>query len=254
MYALKNIIILFISFLVFGACSSNEVTPEVIPIQPKTLTIVTFNEANPINIFYTWQDNLITSFIVKTLNTATNQDFIRKYDITRNDKKLIQSILYTYQGGGFPDGSTNQNYIYNADNTQINYLSTSWSYNKSGNLSNLIYGSRAISGFVEYSYNNSNQLNKVYWKEGAYLENTNLIGSFTNTENPLYNIAKSTQFLTVTINNAELTMSSLISLPKSYNNGLVDNFITYEVDAQNRVNSITISNNGIILKKYTLTY
>jgi hypothetical protein len=174
--------------------------------------------------------------------------------MTRNDKKFIQSILYSYEGGGFSDGNTVQNYIYNADNTQINYLSTTWTYNKSGNLSTLIYGSRAISGFVEYSYNNSNQLTKMSWKEGSYLDNTNTISSFTNIENPLYNIAKGTQFLNVTINNTDLTMSLLSSLPKSYNNGLVDNFVTYEVDAQNRANSITISNNGIVLKKYTLTY
>lgn len=254
MYPLKNIITLFIASLILGACSSNEVTPNAAPVQPKTMTVVTFNEVNPTNISYTWKDNLITSFVVTTLNTATNQNFIRKYDMTRNDKKLIQSILYSYEGGGFPDGNTVQNYIYNDDNTRINYSSTTWTYNKSGNLANLIYGSRAISGFVEYTYNNSNQLTKMSWKEGPNLDNTNTISLFTNLENPLYNIAKSTQFLTVTINNVELTMSSLIYLPKSYNNGLVDNFVTYEVDAKNRVNSITVSNNGIILKKYTFTY
>jgi hypothetical protein len=254
MYSFKNIIFFFIFLFFLGGCSSNEVTPIAAIVQPKTLTIVTFNEVNPTNISYTWKDNLITSFVVKTLNTATNQDFVRQYDITRNDKKLIQSILYTYQGGGFSDGNTVQNYTYNADNTQINYLSTTWTYNKLGNLSNLIYGSRSISGFVEYSYNEINQLTKMHWKEGAYLDNTNTINSLTNTENPLYNITKSIQFLNVTINNTDLTMSSLSSLPKSYNNGLVDNFVTYEVDAQNRANSITISNNGIVLKKYTLTY
>lgn len=250
----KNTITLFIAFLTLGACSSNEVTPDAAPIQPKTMTIVTFNEVNPINISYAWKDNLITSFVVKTLNTATNNDFIRKYDITRNDKKLIQSILYGYEGGGFPDGNTVQNYIYNADNTQVNYLSTTWTYNKLGNLANLIYGSRAISGFVEYSYNNSNQLTKMFWKEGPNLDNINTISSFTDIENPLYIIAKNTQFLNMTFNNTDLTMSLSSSLPKSYNNGLVDNFVTYEVDAQNRVNSITVSNNGIVLKKYTFTY
>ena len=254
MHSFKNIIPLFIFLVILSACSSKEVTPDPAPVQPKTLTIVTFNEVNPINISYTWKDNLITSYVVKTLNTATNQDFTRKYDLTRNEKKLVQSILYSYEGGGFPDGNTVQNYVYNADNTRVNYLSTTWIYNKSGNLSNLIYGSRAISGFVDYNYNSSNQLTRMSWKEGPNVDNVNTISSFTNIENPLYNIAKGTQFLNVTFNNADLTMISLVSLPKSYNNGIVDNFVTYEVDAQNRPNSVTISNNGIILKKYTFTY
>lgn len=254
MYPLKNITTLFILLSFLVACSTKEITPVSAPVEPKTMTIVTFNEVNPINISYSWNDNLITSFVVKTLNTATNLDFVRRYDITRNDKKLIQSILYSYEGGGFPDGKTVQNYNYNADNTQINYLSTTWIYNNSGNLANYFYGSRAISGSVEFVYNSSNQLTKMSWKESPYLDNVNTISSFTNLENPLFKIAKSTQFLAININNVDLTMSLLISLPKSYNNGLVDNFITSEVDAQNRVNSITVSNNGIILKKYTFTY
>ena len=256
MYSLKTILAFSISVFLLVACSSNDkpIDPTPVPVQPKTLTIITYNEVNPTNISYTWKDNLVTSFTVKTLNNDTNKDFVRKYDITRNEKALIESILYTYEGGGFPDGNTLQKYTYNADNTQINYLSTTWTYNKAGNLSNLNYGSRSISGFVEFEYNNTNQLNKVHWKEGSYLDNTNTISSFTNTENPLYNIAKSTQFLNVTFNNADLIMSSLMLLPKSYNNGSVDNFVTFELDSQSRVSSITVSNNGITLKKYTFTY
>jgi hypothetical protein len=254
MYAFTKNLVLFASILFMASCSSKEVAPEPIPIQPKSLTIVTYNETNPTNISYTWKDNLLVSYTVKTLNTATNKDFIRKYDITRDDKKLITSILYSYEGGGFPDGNTTQTYTYNADKTQVNYLSTNWSYNKAGNLSNLNYGSRSISGFVEYSYDNANLLTKLYWKEGSYLENTNTLNSFTTIENPLFNIAKSLQFLNVTYNNTELTMSSTMVLPKSYNNGAIDNFVTNEVDSQNRVSSITVSNNGIVLKKYSFTY
>jgi len=86
------------------------------------------------------------------------------------------------------------------------------------------------------------------------LDNTNTITEFTNIQNPLFNIAKSLQFLNVIFNNAELTMTSSQYLPKSYNNGAIDNFVAYEMDSQNRVNSITVSNNGIILKKYNFTY
>jgi len=254
MNSFQNIIPICIAFFFLEACTSNEVTPDAALIQPKTMTVVTYNEVNPTRISYTWNDNLITSFVVKTLNTATKQDFIRKYDISRNEKQLIQSILYTYEGGGFPDGNTVQNYNYSNDNTQISYLSTIWKYNDSGNLANLIYWSRAISGFVEYNYNNLNQLTKMSWVEQPYFNNVYTIGSYTNLENPLYNIAKSNQFLTLSIDNVELAMSESVYLPKSYDNGLVDNFVIHEVDAQNRVNSITISNNGIILKKYTFTY
>lgn len=249
----KTIVLLF-SLLLLGACSSKEVTPESIQMEPKTLTIVTYNEANPINISYTWNDNQVTSYTIKTLNTGTNKDFIRKYDISRNDIKLIESILYTYEGGGFPDGNTIQNYVYNADKTQINYLSTNWTYNKVGSLSNLNYGSRSVSGFVEYTYDNSNLLTKLYWKEGTFLNNINTINSFTTIENPLHKIAKSLQFLNVTYNNAELIMTSTMLLPKSYNNGAIDNFVTYELDTQNRVTSMSITNNGIILKNYRFTY
>ena len=250
----KNILTIGILLTSIEACSSKEITPTPIPIQPKTLTIVTYNEVNPTNISYTWKDNLVTSYTIKTLNTATSKDFIRKYDITRDNKNLIGSILYTYEGGGFPDGNTSQNYTYNADKTQINYLSTNWTYNKAGNLSNLNYGSRSISGFIEYTYNDVNSLTKLYWKEGTYLENTNTLNAFTTIENPLYNIAKSLQFLNITYNNPDLTMSASMVLPKSYNNGAIDNFVTYGVDSQNRVSSITVSNNGIVLKKYSFTY
>jgi hypothetical protein len=254
MYAFTKKLALFSSILFIVSCSSKEVAPEPIPVQPKSLTIVTYNEVNPTNISYTWKDNLLISYTVKTLNTATNKDFARKYDITRDDKKLITSILYTYEGGGFPDGNTTQTYTYNAEKTQVNYLSTNWTYNKAGNLTNLNYGSRSISGFIEYSYDNANLLTKLYWKEGSYLENTNTLNSFTSIENPLFNIAKSLQFLNITYNNADLTMTSTMFLPKSYNNGAIDNFVTYDLDTQNRVNSITVSNNGIVLKKYSFTY
>ena len=254
MNLLKKISMLWASALFFGACASNEVTPDPIPVQPQTLTILTYNDPNPTSISYTWKDNLITSYTTKTLNVSLNKDFIRKYDMLRNDRKLIESVLYTYEGGGFQDGNTTQTYIYNADKTQINYLSTNWTFNKLGNLLKLNYGSRSISGLVEYEYNAKNLLNKVQWKEGSYLDNTNTITEFTNIQNPLFNIAKSLQFLNVIFNNAELTMTSSQYIPKSYNNGAIDNFVAYEMDSQNRVNSITVSNNGIILKKYNFTY
>ena len=254
MYAFTKKLTLFAVMIFSVSCSSKEVAPEPIPVQPKSLTIVTYNEVNPTNISYSWKDNLLISYTVKTLNTATNKDFIRKYDITRDDKKFITSILYTYEGGGFPDGNTIQNYTYNSDKTQVNYLSTTWTYNKAGNLLNLNYGSRSVSGFIEYSYDIANLLTKLYWKEGSYLENTNTLSSFTNVENPLFNIAKGLQFLNVTYNNADLTMTSSMVLPKSYNNGSIDNFVTYEVDSQSRVSSVTVSNNGIVLKKYSFAY
>ena len=254
MYAFTKKLVLFASILFIASCSAKEVVPEPIPVQPKSLAIVTYNEVNPTNISYTWKDNLLISYTIKTLNTASNKDFIRKYDITRDDKKFITSILYTYEGGGFPDGNMTQTYSYNADKTQVNYLSTNWTYNKAGNLSNLNYGSRSISGFVEYEYNASNLLYKIHWKEGSYLDNTNTITEFTNIENPLFNIAKSLQFLNVTYNNTELTMTCLQNLPKSFNNGAIDNFVTSEIDSQNRASSITVSNNGIVLKKYSFTY
>ena len=254
MYTFTKTLLLLISVLIFASCKSKEVAPDPVPIQPKSLTIVTYNEPNSTNISYIWKDNLVTSYTIKTLNTSLNKDFVRKFDITRNDKKLIESILYTYEGGGFPDGNTVQTYTYNTDKTQINYLSTNWTYNKMGNLSNLNYGSRSISGFIEYTYDNSNVLTKMRWKEGSYLDDTNSLGSFTTIENPMYNIAKSLQFLNVTYNNVDLIMTSSMVLPKSYNNGAIDNFVAYEVDAQNQVTSITVSNNGIILKKYSFTY
>ena len=254
MYTFTKNLLLLISVLFFASCKTKEVTLDPILIQPQTLTIVTFNEVNPTNISYLWKYNLVASYTIKTLNTATNKDFVRKYDISRDDKKLIMSILYTYEGGGFPDGNTVQTYTYNTDKTQCSYLSTNWTYNKAGSLTNLNYGSRSISGFIEYNYDNLNSLTKLYWKEGSYLENTNTISLLTTTENPLYNIAKSLQFLNVTYNNADLTMTSSKVLPKSYNNGAIDNFVTYEIDAQNRVTSITVSNNGIVLKKYSFTY
>ena len=254
MYSFKKALLLFVITLFIGACSSKEVVPDPIPIQPKTLTIVTNNEVNPTNISFIWKDNHISSYTIKTLNVASNKDFIRKYEINRDNKNYITSILYTYEGGGFPDGSTTQTYTYNADKTQVNYLSTNWVYDKSGNLSTVNYGSRSITGFIEYSYNNSNLLSKLYWKENINLETINTINAFTQTENPLYNIAKSLQFLNLTFNNTDLIMNSLVKLPRSYNNGAVDNFVSNEVDAQNQVSSITISNNGVILKKYTFTY
>ncbi len=254
MSSFTKLLSLFLSVSLLTACSPKEVAPDPVLIQPKSLTTVTYNEVNPTNISYTWKDNLVTSYTIKTLNTATNKDFVRKFDITRDDKKLITTILYTYEGGGFPDGNTTQTYIYNADKTQINYLSTNWTYNKAGNISILNYGSRSISGYIEYEYNASNLLNKMHWKEGSYLDNTNSLNEYTNIENPLYNISKSLQFLNITYNNAELTMTSTMFLPKSYNNGAIDNFVTYEADAQSRITSITISNNGIVLKKYSFTY
>ncbi len=254
MYSLKKIFTFLILLIFSISCSSKEVAPDPILIQPKTLTIVTYNEVNPTNISYTWKDNLVASYTVKTLNTANNKDFIRKYDISRDGKNLITNMIYTYEGGGFPDGNITQTYTYNVDKTQINYLSTNWTYNKAGNLSNLNYGSRSISGFIEYTYNDVNLLTKMYWKEGSYLDNTNTINSFTTIENPLYNIAKSLQFLNIIYNNVDLTMSATMVLPKSYNNGAIDNFVTYEIDSQSRVSSITVSNNGIILKKYSFTY
>jgi hypothetical protein len=254
MNSIKKILTFSISILFFVACSSDEPTAEPIPIQPKSLTIVTYNEANPTNISYTWQDKHIASYTIKTLNTATNKDFIRKYDINRDAKNFITSILYTYEGGGFPDGSTTQLYTYNADKTQVNYLSTTWKYDKLGNLSTVNYGSRSITGFVEYSYNNTNLLSKLYWKETGNLENINTINAFTQIENPLYNVAKSLQFLNLTFNNTDLILSSLMKLPRSFNNGTIDNFVTYEVDAQNQVTSITVTNNGIVSKKYSFTY
>ena len=250
----KKIILLWASALCLGACSSNEVAPEPIPVQPQTLTILTYDEANPTNISYTWKDNLITSYTIKTLNTSLNKDFIRKFDVTRDDKKLIGSMLYTYEGGGFPDGNTVQTFTYNTDRTQINYLSTSWTFNKLGNLAKLNYGSRSISGLIEYEYNATNLLNKVQWRAGTYLDNKNMITEFTNIQNPLFSIAKNLQFLAITYNNVELIMNSSQYLPKSYNNGAIDNFVAYELDSQSRVNSITVSNNGIILKKYSFTY
>ena len=250
----KKMTLLWASALFLGACSSNEVAPEPIPVQPQTLTILTYDEANPTNISYTWKDNLITSYTIKTLNTSLNKDFIRKFDVTRDDKKLIGSMLYTYEGGGFPDGNTVQTFTYNTDRTQINYLSTSWTFNKLGNLAKLNYGSRSISGLIEYEYNATNLLNKVQWREGTYLDNKNMITEFTNIQNPLFSIAKNLQFLAITYNNVELIMNSSQYLPKSYNNGAIDNFVAYELDSQSRVNSITVSNNGIILKKYSFTY
>lgn len=254
MYSFRKNLLLFVITLFIGACASKEVAPDPIPIQPKTLTIVTNNEVNPTNISFIWKDNHVSAYTMKTLNTASNKDFIRKYEINRDNKNCITSILYTYEGGGFPDGSTTQTYTYNADKTQVNYLSTNWVYDKLGNLSTINYGSRSITGFIEYSYNNSNLLSKLYWKENISLETINTINAFTQIENPLYNIAKSLQFLNLTFNNTDLIMNSLVKLPRSYNNGAVDNFVTNEVDTQNRVTSITVSNNGIVLKKYTFTY
>jgi hypothetical protein len=254
MNTFRKITLAFSLIICLGGCSSKEVTPEPILLQPKTLTIVNYDAVNPVNNSYTWGNDLVTSYTTRTLNTATGKDFIRKYDITRNDKKLIESILYTYEGGGFPDGSSVQTYTYNTEKNQINSLSTNWTYNKSSHLSNLNYGSRSVTGFIEYTYDNANLLTKLYWKEGSYLDNTNTINSFTTIENPLYKIAKSLQFLNVTYNNVELIMMSSMFLPKSYNNGAVDNFITYELDAQNRVTSTIITNNGIVLKKYSFTY
>ena len=254
MYSFRKILLLFVITLFIGACSSKEVAPDPIPVQPKTLTIVTNSEVNPTNISYIWKDNHVSSYTIKILNVALNKDFIRKYDITRDNKNYIKDILYTYEGGGFPDGNTTQTYTYNADKTQVNYLSTNWVYDKLGNLSTVNYGSRSITGFIEYSYNNSNLLSKLYWKENVNLGTINTINAFTQIENPLYNIAKSLQFLNITYNNTDLVMNSLLKLPRSYNDGAVDNFVSNEVDAQNRVISITVSNNGIILKKYTFTY
>lgn len=254
MNAFKKTSALLFSLLFLGACSSKEVTPKLDQVQPKTLTVVTYNEENPTNFSYTWKDDLLTSYAVRTLNTATGKDFIRKYDITRNDKKLIESMLYTFEGGGFPDGNIIQTYMYNSSKTQINYLSTNWTYNNSNQLSNLNYGSRSVTGFIEHTYNNDNLLTKLSWKEGSYLDNTSTINAFTTMENPLYKIAKSLQFLHITYNTTDLIMMSAMLLPKSYNNGAVDNFVTYEADDQNRVTLITVTNNGIILKKYTFTY
>lgn len=254
MYNFSKNLTLFFSILFMISCSSKEVSPEPMLIQPKTLTITTYNEVNPINISYTWNDNLVNSYTIKTINTATNKDFTRKYDVTRDDKKLITSILYTFEGGGFPDGNAVQTYVYNADKTQINYLSTNWVYDKMGNLSTVNYGSRSITGFIEYNYNNSNLLSKLYWKESLNLETTTMINAFTQIENPLFNIAKSLQFLNISYNNTDLVMNSLMKLPRSYNNGPIDNFVSNEVDAQNRVTSITVSSNGIVLKKYNFTY
>ena len=254
MNSIKKFLAFPIFFLFFVACSSDEPTPDSIPVQPKSLTIVTYNEANPTNIAYTWKDNLISSYTIKTLNTALGKDFIRKYDVTRDNKNLITNLIYTYEGGGFPDGSITQLYAYNADKTQINYLSTTWTYDKLGNLSSVNYGSRSITGFIEYSYNNTNLLSKLYWKETGNLENINTINAFTQIENPLYNIAKSVQFLNLTYNNNDLILSSLMKLPRSFSNGAIDNFVTYEADTQNRVTSITVTNNGIVQKKYSFTY
>lgn len=254
MYSLKKSLALLLTVLFFASCSSDEAKPEPIPIQPKTLTIVTNNEVNPTTISYIWKDNHVSSYTIKNLNVALNKEFIRKYDITRDNKNYIKDILYTFEGGGFPDGSTTQTYTYNADKTQVNYLSTNWVYDKMGNLSTVNYGSRSITGFIEYSYNNSNLLSKLYWKENVNLETINTINAFTQIENPLYNIAKSLQFLNIIYNNTDLIMNSLVKLPRSYNNSAVDNFVSNEIDAQNRVTSITVSNNGVILKKYTFTY
>ena len=254
MYFLKKSLALLLAVLFFISCSSDKVAPESIPIQPKSLTIVTHNEVNPINIYYSWKDNLVSSYTIKMMNAATNKDFIRKYDVTRDSKNLITSILYTYEGGGFPDGSTTQLYTYNADKSQVNYLSTNWAYNKLGNLSTVNYGSRSITGFIEYSYNTSNLLSKLYWKENTNLENTNTINTFTQIENPFYNIAKSLQFLNLTFNNSDMILNSSMKLPKSYNSGAIDNFVSYELDIQNRVSSFSITNNGIVLKKYSFTY
>jgi hypothetical protein len=250
MLQFKKSIVLFISLFMLGACSSGTtdvINPVPVSTRPKGLEITAYNDKNPTNITYEWKEDLLSSFVIKTINTTTNKDFVRTHDIARNSKKLVQSIKYSY-------GSDMWDYTYNTDGTQVSFAGKMWTYNSFGNLTSLTYGSGINSGTVNLEYNSANLLTKFRWKEGSFLNNTNTLSSFTTVENPLHIIAKSTQFLNITFNDTDLTLACVAVLPSFYNNGAIDNIVTYQVDENKRITSITVTNNGIVLRKYSFLY
>jgi hypothetical protein len=258
MQLFKQNIVLFTLLLLSGACQSQEAVPvDPIPVSilPKTLFVESYNQKNPTTYAYTWQGETLISFSETTLNTTTNKDFVLTYDITRNAKSLVQSIKYSYKGANYADGSQIWDYSYSTDGLQIrNSGNNTWTYNSVGNLLSLDYGTGTINNLLSLQYNSANLLTKLLWKEGSYLDKTNTLGEFTTIENPLYILAKKTQFLNMPYNDAVITLACSMLIPKSYNNGAIDNFVTYDLDAQHRINAITIKNNGIVLKKFTFGY
>lgn len=257
MLRFKKFFSFILILLIFVACSSKDntiVAPVAVSTLPKTMTVVSYNKKYPTTFDYTWKDGLLVSFTETTLNTTTNKDFVLNYEMTRNSKKQIQSTKYSYKGADYADGSDNWDYVYNADGSKITFSGYAWTFNSFGNVSLLNYGSSIYAGTISPEYDASNQLTKLRWKEGSYLDVTYTLNAFTTIENPLYNIAKSSQFLNLIYNTTQLPITFSMFIPKSFNNGSIDNIVTYDLDTQKRVNSITVTNNGIVAKKFTFAY
>jgi hypothetical protein len=250
-------IVLFSLLLLSGACKSTEmaVEPNPAPALPKSLVVESYNQKYPTTYVYTWQGEALASFSETTLNTTTNKDFVSTYNIIRNANGLMQGINHGYQGANYADGSQTWDYTYSKDNLEVrNSGNNTWTYNSVGNLLAWDYGTGITNSLLSLEYNQSNLLTKLNWREGSSLDRTNILGAFTIVENPLYLLAKKTQFLNMPYNDTFMTLACSMLIPKSYNNGSIDNFVTYDLDTQNRVSTIVVKNNGIVLKKFSFTY
>ncbi len=250
-------ITLLLLILIIGGCSSkkpDDITPkEAVTLLPQTLTIESFYEKTPTNLAFVWQDTIITSYTITSINANKHTDFVRTYDFTRNSQNLIQTKKYTYQGADYPDGSSTYEYHYNEDGTEMSLPDhQTWLYNSNGQLIKY-YSGNPNNAFYSYDYDNSGQLTRFRNKDGSR-DITYSMSSFTSVVNPLYLLAEKTQFLALGYPNEIVTLFCSKMIPRSFIFSGIPNYVDYSLDEHKRVNAITVTYNGNVLNKFTFGY
>ncbi len=251
-------IALLMAVLVLGGCSSkksDEIQPQATSSSlPKTLKIDSYSNEYPTYSTFVWKDELLTSYTETTRNTTTNKDIVSTYEFTRNNKNLIISEKYTSEGAD----SKTTDYIYNTDGTEIKSGNFSkWIYNNKGQVIKIVYGSEggAFYSFYSHNYDSNGQLTDLRYKESSY-DYTNYLTEFTTVKNPLYILSEKTQFLKLSSSFTNIILSCSKMIPKSFNSygAQYPYYITYSLDDQQRVNTITVTYNGNVLNKFTFGY
>ncbi len=254
-------ITLLLAILVLGGCSSkksDEIEPQATSSSlPKTVKVELIGSKNPTYYSYTWKGNLLASYTKTTLNTSTNRDFVETYEFTRNDKNQIKTEKYSNKGASYADGSQTYDYVYNTDGSEITDGGrTKWIYNSNGQLASYDYTTTSInsSWSEKFVYDNIGRLTKYQYKSN--IEGNYTMSDFTTIENPLYKFTENTQFLKLTYSGPE-THSVFVSkiIPRSFVYKEATSKITYTLDDQQRVSTITvIASYGTTLCKFTIGY